>query len=148
MKRSDNQWDYLSCQNSMCPFSSTCVTLWQNEWWAERAEQSGNTAGICTEGLGRRGKGRSKDVVTWKGEVGMFKSESYPIRQWVSLFHGCRCPRLSVVLLPRSVDVVEQCHGERHAQQLQREPEGDGEMCVCMYVWYTVCVHVCLCVVY
>ena len=29
----------------------------KNGWWKERAEQSGDTAGICTEGLGNRGMG-------------------------------------------------------------------------------------------
>lgn len=36
-------------------------------------------------------------------------------------------PRLSVVLLPRSVDVVEQRHGKRHTQKLQRKREGVSE---------------------
>ena len=35
--------------------------------------------------------------------------------------------RLSVVLLPRSVDVVEERHGERHAQELWRQREGDSK---------------------
>lgn len=36
-------------------------------------------------------------------------------------------PGSSVVLLPRSVDVVEQRDGEGHAQELRKEEEGYGE---------------------
>lgn len=36
-------------------------------------------------------------------------------------------PGSGVVLLARSVDVVEQRDGEGHAQELRKEEEGDGE---------------------
>lgn len=61
------------------------------------------------------------------GGAGMFKPRVLSHQARVGLlFVGFLVPRLSVVLLPRSVDVVEQCHGERHAQELQRKREGDG----------------------
>lgn len=51
---------------------------------------------------------------------------------------GCLPPRLSVVLLPCSVDVVEQRHGERHAQELwRRRGEADSEFvspCICVFM--------------
>lgn len=57
---------------------------------------------------------------------------------------GSLPPSLSIVLLPCSVDVVEQRHGERHAQQLWRRAEKDMvNVCV------RVCVHIhfgCACV--
>lgn len=34
---------------------------------------------------------------------------------------GYFLPKLSVILLSRSVDLVEECHGERHAQELWRK---------------------------
>lgn len=47
-------------------------------------EQSGDTAGICTDGLGG---GVAKDFLQWlqsETRGGGVESESYPIRQWGS----------------------------------------------------------------
>lgn len=54
---------------------------------------------------------------------------------------GCLTARLSVVLLPRSVDVVEQRHGERHAQELWSKPEVNSEFVSAC----TACVYVGMC---
>lgn len=54
--------------------------------------------------------------------------------------------RLSVVLLPRSVDVVEQCHGEGHSQELQKKGEEDCDLyglSISVHYFVTVYVFVC-----
>lgn len=58
---------------------------------------------------------------------------------------ACLSPRLSIIFLPRSVDVVEQRHGERHAQELWRKREGDNEFgsaCIVHAFMYDICVTV------
>lgn len=108
----------LLLAKSRCPFRSSCVTLWQNEWEEERAgkvqEHSWN--------LYRPGRraGCFTQVVKWDGKHECWNQSLFPAGS------GAPPPRLGVVLLPCSVDVMEERHGERHAQQLHRKQEGNG----------------------
>lgn len=132
-----------------CPFSFSCVTLWQNEWWKGRAERSGDTAGNCTEPLGRGEEQRcSKEVVKWQGwgeHRSFIPSGSGALFHWVppckakhhtsSPFCGCG----------GTASWKTPCPGA--AGKTRRKKWN----CVCMYsmciyihacgyVWYTVCV--------
>lgn len=111
-------------------------------------EQSGDAAGNCTEGLGRvgeRSKGRSRK---WQGQREQRALIRVLSHQAMGLLSTGRLPvRLSVILLPRSVDVVEERHGERHAQELwgkrRRRRRRTSEF---VYVQCVHTVHACVCV--
>lgn len=73
------------------------------------------------------GKGCSKEAIKWGG-VGVgdwdVKIKSLiPSGSGAPLHRASPPARLSIVFLPRSVDVVEERHGERHAQELWRRAE-------------------------
>lgn len=110
-------------------------------------EQSGDTAGNCTEGLGREGKGSKGCSRKWQGqrEQGVFiRVLSH---QAMGLLSIGRLPvRLSIILLPRSVDVVEERHGERHAQELWGKRRRRRRTSEFVYVQCVHTVHACVCV--
>lgn len=121
LMKSANKWDALRAE---CPslLSLPVVLLFgkMNEKMKERER-----AGTHLEAVQIR-EGEAGCSTEIKNDGRSDVCESNPI-----LFvRRPRPRRLGVVLLPRSVDVVEKYHGERHSQELRRKREAERQISV------------------
>lgn len=83
--REGTTYGILFLAKSRCLFSSSCVTLWQNEWWEE-------TAGQSSWNLYRRSEKGEKDALKRESMDVCLNQSLYPIKHWGSSPFGA-CPK-------------------------------------------------------